>query len=113
VSGYVVKERDVAEIAEVIRLVARGHFVMPGEISDQRGTKRVDVRSLTDVEREILKGVALGETNSKIGARLHMSQRTVSRRLEGIYSKLDLPDRLQAAVYAATHGIVKPPSMAS
>jgi DNA-binding NarL/FixJ family response regulator len=35
-----------------------------------------------------------------------MSERTICRRLEGIYSKLDLADRLQAAVYAAMHGIV-------
>ena len=68
--------------------------------------RRPDPHSLDSLEWEILKGIARSETNRELAARLHMSERTICRRLEGIYSKLDLADRLQAAVYAATHGVV-------
>ena len=105
IAGYALKERDAAEIADVVNLVARGHVVAPAAVAFAR-ERRSDPHSLDDVEWEILKGVARSETNRELAARLHLSQRTICRRLEGIYSKLDLTDRLQAAVYAATHGVV-------
>ena len=36
--------------------------------------------------------------------RLHLSERTLRRRVEDIYSKLHLADRLHAAVYANQRG---------
>ncbi len=106
ISGYVTKERDLSEIVEVVRLVARGHFVMPSDVDRPQGNERPLPDSLKDVEREILMGVAIGQTNRQIAARLHLSQRTVCRRLEDIYSKLDVADRLEAAVYAVVHGLI-------
>jgi len=53
------------------------------------------------------------ETNRELAARLHLSERTVCRRLEGVYAKLHLPDRLQAAVYAVVHRLVTPGEEAS
>jgi DNA-binding NarL/FixJ family response regulator len=105
VAGYALKESDASEIADVVTLVARGHVVAPDAVA-LAGERQPRSRILDDVEAEILKGVARSETNRALAARLHLSERTISRRLEGIYSKLDLADRLQAAVYAATHGLV-------
>jgi DNA-binding NarL/FixJ family response regulator len=105
VAGYALKERDAAEIAGVVSLVARGHVVAPAAVAFPR-ERRPDPDSLDRVEWEILKGIARSETNRELAARLHLSERTICRRLESIYSKLDLADRLQAAVYAATHGVV-------
>jgi DNA-binding NarL/FixJ family response regulator len=106
VAGYALKERDAAEIADVVSLVARGHVVAPAALAfPPEG--RMDLKSLDDMEWEILKGVAQSKTNRELAACLHLSERTICRRLEGIYAKLDLADRLQAAVFAATHGLVK------
>jgi DNA-binding NarL/FixJ family response regulator len=107
IAGYELKESDASEIAGVVDLVARGHVVAPASVGLPR-QKSPTLDSLDNVEREILRGVARSETNRQLAARLHLSQRTVCRRLEGIYSKLRLSDRLQAAVYAATHGLAPP-----
>jgi DNA-binding NarL/FixJ family response regulator len=106
VSGYVAKEKGLSEIAEVVRLVARGHFVMPSDIDRPEDVVQSLPSSLKEVEREILMGVAIGQTNRQIAARLHLSQRTVCRRLEDIYSKLGVGDRLEAAVYVVAHGLI-------
>ena len=112
VSGYELKERDASEIAQVVSLVARGHTVAPAAVGWLR-PKHPDPASLDDVEREILRGVARSETNRELAARLHLSERTVCRRLEGVYAKLHLSDRLQAAVYAVVHRLVTPGEEAS
>jgi DNA-binding NarL/FixJ family response regulator len=112
VAGYELKERDASEIADVVSLVARGHIVAPAVVGLPR-EKRPDPHPLDEVEREILRGVARSETNRELAARLHLSQRTICRRLEGIYAKLHLADRLQAAVYAAVHGVVTREDVAS
>lgn len=105
VAGYALKEREAAEIADVVNLVARGHVVAPAAVAFS-SERRTDRPPLDDMEWEILKGVAQSETNRELAARLHVSERTICRRLEGIYAKLDLADRLQAAVFAVTHGLV-------
>jgi len=106
--GYVTKDKDVSEIANALRSVFRGHLVIPADLAgrflhDLEGAD--PAFALNDVEREILAGIAHGETNREIGARLHMSERTVRRRVEDIYSKLHLADRLEAAIYASERGI--------
>lgn len=61
--------------------------------------------TLDDEERVLLAGIARGVTNKDLCARLHLSERTVRRRIENIYSKLHLADRLQAAPEAREHSI--------
>jgi DNA-binding NarL/FixJ family response regulator len=112
VAGYELKERDASEIAQVVSLVARGHTVAPAAVGPLRA-KQPDPAALDDVEREILRGIARSETNRELAARLHLSERTVCRRLEGVYAKLHLSDRLQAAVYAVVHRLVTPGEQAS
>jgi two-component system NarL family response regulator len=106
-SGYVLKEADVSEIAAAVRSVHRGHLVIPAHLVGDfmHDLEESDPESLTDAERDILAGIAQGETNREIGERLHMSERTVRRRVEDIYAKLHVTDRLQAAMYAAERGL--------
>lgn len=105
-SGYVLKEADVSEIAGAVRSVFRGHLVIPAHLvgSFVHDLEEADPTALSDVEREILSGIAQGETNREIADRLHMSERTVRRRVEDVYTKLHVTDRLQAAVYASKRG---------
>jgi NarL family two-component system response regulator LiaR len=114
--GYMTKDKDVAELTTVIRSVAGGYLVVPcflaGRMLDDLAQS--DPSGLSDTEREILNGISRGETNKHIAARLHLSERTLRRRLQDIYSKLHLADRLEAAVFAAggppsgEHGAVRP-----
>ena len=105
-SGYISKEHDVVEIANALRSVHRGHLVIPAHlVSDVLADLEAADPALSENERAILAGIALGETNKEIGARLHMSERTIRRRVEDIYSKLHIADRIGAAIYAHERGI--------
>lgn len=106
-SGWLSKEHDAADVAAVVRAVSSGHLVLPAHLA---ATVLCDLETaepdtLADEERELLAGIARGETNKGLGARLHLSERTVRRRIENIYLKLHLADRLQAALWAREHGI--------
>ncbi len=101
--GYITKDRDLVEVAGVIRSVASGYMVVPcflaGRMLDDLAQS--DPSGLTEIERNILNGISKGQTNRQIAARLHLSERTLRRRLQDIYAKLHLADRLEAAVFAA------------
>lgn len=106
-AGYVSKQNDVAEILNAVRAVCRGNLVIPVHLVGEvlHDLERADPSALSDTERDILACIARGETNREIGHRLTVSERTVRRRVEDIYSKLHLTDRIEAAVYAAQRGI--------
>lgn len=106
-SGYVRKDDEVAQIVNVVRSVQRGHLAIPADLVGDvlHDLEQLDDHALNDAERDILAGIGRGETNRDMAARLHLSERTVRRRVEDVYSKLHLADRLQAAVYANQRGL--------
>jgi DNA-binding NarL/FixJ family response regulator len=57
--------------------------------------------SLTTREREILILIASGINNSQIADNLNISRNTVKTHLYNIYNKIKVPNRLQAALWAA------------
>ena len=59
--------------------------------------------SLTNREREILILIASGINNSQIADNLNISRNTVKTHLYNIYNKIKVPNRLQAALWAAKH----------
>lgn len=97
-TGYINRHSGTAELATALRAVARGHYVIPaclagGVLHDLENAATVTVSA---TEREILAGLARGDTHSAIARRLHLSDDAMSRRLEDIYSKLHLADRVAA-----------------
>ena len=62
--------------------------------------------SLSPREREILGLLANGRSNTDIAAQLFLSEGTVRNYLSGIFNKLGVTDRTQAAVIALRHGLV-------
>ena len=52
--------------------------------------------------------VAQGQSNAEIAAGLYLSEATVKSHIARILAKLALRDRVQVAVYAYEHGIVRP-----
>ena len=63
---------------------------------------------LTPREQEVLGQLAVGLNNAEIAARLYVSSATVKNHVANILAKLELRNRVQAAVYAWEHGLVEP-----
>ena len=64
--------------------------------------------TLTDREREVLVHVAKALSNAEIAEALHLSEATVKTHVGRIFMKLNLRDRVQAAVLAYELGLVRP-----
>jgi len=62
--------------------------------------------SLSPREHEILRLLANGRSNTDIAAQLFLSEGTVRNYVSGIFAKLGVADRTQAAVIALRHGLV-------
>jgi DNA-binding NarL/FixJ family response regulator len=61
---------------------------------------------LSDREIEVLKLIANGKDNAMIARDLHISPKTVKNHISNILMKLQIENRIQAAVYAVRSGIV-------
>lgn len=63
---------------------------------------------LTDRELEVLELVAQGKTNSDIARELYITTKTVKYHLSGVFAKLAVRNRTEAATFALSHGLVSP-----
>ncbi len=62
--------------------------------------------ALSAREREVLKHVAAGNTNKEIATQLVISEHTVGRHLENIFTKLGVTSRAAATAYAYEHHLL-------
>ena len=61
---------------------------------------------LSSRELEVVQGVVAGLTNASIGARLHISDRTVQAHIATAMRKTTTRCRTELAVLAVVHGLV-------
>ncbi len=93
--GYLLKDRvgEVREFTDAVRRVAGGGTVMdPDVVAQLLGSGRsAQVAALTPREREVLAVMAEGRSNAAIAARLVITEKAVSKHINSILTKLDLP----------------------
>ena len=110
-SGYLLKDSPPGQIVEAIRRVATGDPILSPAItrrlmdravaaSGARERARATLADLTSREREVVLGIARGETNAEIAARLYLSVATVKAHITHILTKLGLANRTQIALLA-------------
>jgi two-component system nitrate/nitrite response regulator NarL len=58
------------------------------------------IGKLTEREREILELIAAGTSNKEIGLNLHLTEKTVKHYVTNILQKLQVHNRVQAAILA-------------
>jgi DNA-binding NarL/FixJ family response regulator len=116
-SGFLLKDSPPAQIVEAIRRVAAGDPILSPAItrrlmdravaeSGTRDKARAALVSLTPREHEVVLGIAEGETNAEIAARLYMSVATVKAHITHILTKLGATNRTQIALLAHDAGLV-------
>ncbi|MDQ7906304.1 response regulator transcription factor [Phytohabitans sp. ZYX-F-186] len=93
--GYLLKDRvgEVREFTDAVRRVAAGGTVMDPDVVAQLlgGGRSAQLATLTPREREVLAVMAEGRSNGAIAARLVITEKAVSKHINSILTKLDLP----------------------
>jgi DNA-binding NarL/FixJ family response regulator len=115
--GYLMKDASIDELMAGIRAASIGESLISSHIAGKvlqrvRATStspeiEQQIRTeLSEREIEVLKLIANGKDNALIAAELHISPKTVKNHISNILMKLQIENRIQAAVYAVRSGIV-------
>jgi DNA-binding NarL/FixJ family response regulator len=115
--GYLLKDASIQDLIHGIRAAAIGEALISPSIASKvlrrvrSATSHPDIEKviraeLSDREIEVLKLIANGKDNAQIAAELHISPKTVKNHISNILMKLQIGNRIQAAVYAVRSGIV-------
>jgi DNA-binding NarL/FixJ family response regulator len=115
--GYLLKDSSIQDLIAGIRAAAAGESLISPQIA-AKVLQRVRAQSssedaaatiraeLSDREIEVLKLIANGKDNAQIARELFISPKTVKNHISNILMKLQIDNRIQAAVYAVRSGIV-------
>jgi len=107
VGGYILKEALPEEIIDAVRRVLRGRRYFDPEVMEVaiNGRKDNPLYRLTAREMEVLNAVAAGMNNSAIAKELHISEKTVKKHISNLLDKLEVQDRIQAALFGFAQGL--------
>jgi len=115
--GYLLKDSSIQELIAGIKAASEGESLISPQIAakvlqrlraqskdaDAAETIRAE---LSDRELQVLKLIANGKDNAQIARELFISPKTVKNHISNILMKLQIENRIQAAVYAVRSGIV-------
>lgn len=115
--GYLLKDSGAEEIVAGVRAAAAGHSHLSPQIASlllerlMGSFAAVDLPDdvaprLTEREMEVLGLIAAGKENGEIAESLVISQHTVKNHVSSILAKLEVENRIQAAVYAVRQRLV-------
>jgi DNA-binding NarL/FixJ family response regulator len=115
--GYLLKDSSIDELLAGIRAAAAGESLISPQIASKvlqrlrsqgrsEGAAETIRAELSDREVEVLKLIANGKDNAEIARELFISPKTVKNHISNILMKLQIQNRIQAAVYAVRSGIV-------
>lgn len=117
VDGYVMKDIEPDELAQAIRIVAKGEAYLHPALA-RRVLARVSERhapalpfqvQLTQREQEVLRWMSTPATYREIAERLFVSEETIRSHAKHILSKLQQPNRAQAVLAAVRAGLISLP----
>jgi DNA-binding NarL/FixJ family response regulator len=113
-NGYLLKDSRQDEVLRAIQAVANGEAIFSPGVAQRmmgffKGTSRSEklpaFPELSEREQEILSMIARGMSNAEIAATLVLSLKTVQNHVSNILNKLQVADRVQAAIRAREAGL--------
>jgi DNA-binding NarL/FixJ family response regulator len=112
--GYLLKSTRPEDLIASIRSAARGRRalspeLLDGVLADLSGLAREQTRrdsDLNEEDLEILRLASQGQTNREIGDTLNKSEIAIKKRLQIIYSKLNVVDRAHAVAESIRRGLI-------
>jgi DNA-binding NarL/FixJ family response regulator len=114
-SGYLLKDARGEEIVRAVQAAAAGECAIAPRVAGRIVSRLREVgrpqlpvlpENLTDREVDVLRLLATGKENAAIAQELFLSPKTVKNHVSSILDKLDIDNRIQAAVLAVRQGIV-------
>nr|WTB31024.1 response regulator transcription factor [Streptomyces sp. NBC_00830] len=112
-AGYVLKEIKGSDLVAAVRTLASGRSTLDPattarlmnslreEEADAEPEEDDALSGLSPREKDVLILIGEGLTNSQIGKRLYLSEKTVKNHISRLLAKLGVERRIQAAVIAA------------
>ncbi len=107
-AGYVLKQIRGTDLVGAVRTVAAGESMLDPEAASrvmarmrQEAERSDPLAKLTPQERRILELIGEGLTNRQIGERMYLAEKTVKNYASGLFAKLGMERRTQAAAYAS------------
>ncbi len=107
--GYEMKDVEPEALMTSITRVLNGEKVIHEDaqhVMDVVITKPHILNKLSKRETEVLKEMAKGKTNKEIAETLFVSEKTIKTHVSHIFSKLQVNDRTQAAIYAMENNLI-------
>ena len=124
-SGFLVKDTEPAELLQAVRVTARGDALLSPSVTRSviarfagagagaaTGTEAPPssplLGLLTEREREVVRLVAAGLSNTEIAQKLVVSPLTAKTHVSRAMAKVNARDRAQLVVFAYETGLVEP-----
>jgi DNA-binding NarL/FixJ family response regulator len=113
--GYVIKDIQRLSLKESIRAVCEGGGAVSPAIAakvlnrlrtQEELVSTESSNPLSHTQLEILRLIAAGFSNREIASRIHLSENTIKSHIQEIFRKLDVGNRVQAALKASKEGWV-------
>jgi len=111
--GYVLKGVGASELIDIVREIAAGRSYVSAGLAQRllvamrrRDTAKAPPNPLDDLskrEEDILKLVAQGKSNREVGDVLDLQEKTVKHYMTSILQKLQVRNRVEAAMLARQH----------
>ncbi|MCE5023852.1 response regulator [Staphylococcus simulans] len=107
--GYEMKDVEPEQLITSIHKVLQGEKIIHPEVQkvmEDVAKKPHHVNKLSNREKDVLKEMAKGKTNREIAEALYVSEKTIKTHVSHIFSKLQVSDRTQAAIYAMENKLI-------
>jgi len=118
-SGFLLKDASPEQLIAAIHVITEGEAVLAPSVTRRvveafarlpapQDDLQAALGTLTTREREVLKLLATGRSNSELAETLVVSEATAKTHVRNVLAKLDLRDRVHAVVFAYECGLVQP-----
>ena len=118
-SGFLLKDASPEQLIAAIHVITEGEAVLAPSVTRRvveafarlpapQDDLQAALGTLTTREREVLKLLATGRSNSELAETLVVSEATAKTHVRNVLAKLDLRDRVHAVVFAYECGLVRP-----
>ncbi|MFD5829246.1 response regulator [Lentzea sp. NPDC060358] len=117
-TGFLLKDTPPQDLINAVRKAVAGEPILAPQITkrlierhltapDDGSAARRKIDALTETERTVLELVGEGLSNTEIGEQLYMATGTVKAHISRILPKLEVANRVQAAIVAHDGGLTR------